>query len=346
LHQHSLQTEVSMAVIPSRARHGWIAAGLLALASLIPCPTAAGDPPPFDDHSKRMDVGTFGFNTDGPAVDAEGNLFVVNFLNNGTIGKLAKGASQFVTFTTLDRDPDTGKQSVGNGLRFDRDGRLFIADFKNQNVLVIERGETNAKPYFHSDQFHQPNDLAVAFDGTLYASDPDFHSDPHSDKRGQIWRITRGPDGKGQGVVMQTDRAKTGLTNGIDLNPDGTTLYVSESDTQDLWAYRLDGNHLRDPHKVFHFPGPEIDGVRTDVDGRIYVARLVAGEIDIIKPAAVGLGTQVRKVTTQGHKPTNLTFGGPDGKTVFVTQMDGGFVESFRTDRPGREPCLQAPNMC
>ena len=60
-------------------------------------------------------------------------------------------------------------------------------------------------------------------------------------------------------------------------------------------------------------------------------------QIAIVKPD----GTLVRTVDLTGKDPTNLTFGGPDGRTVFVTQADGGFVESFRTDRPGREPCLQ-----
>ena len=40
-------------------------------------------------------------------------------------------------------------------------------------------------------------------------------------------------------------------------------------------------------------------------------------------------------------EPTNLAFGGPDGKTVYVTQRQGGFIETFRVDRPGREFCLQ-----
>jgi sugar lactone lactonase YvrE len=43
----------------------------------------------------------------------------------------------------------------------------------------------------------------------------------------------------------------------------------------------------------------------------------------------------------RAKEPTNLAFGGPDGKTVFVTQRQGGFIEAFRVDRPGREFCLQ-----
>jgi sugar lactone lactonase YvrE len=43
----------------------------------------------------------------------------------------------------------------------------------------------------------------------------------------------------------------------------------------------------------------------------------------------------------KGKEPTNLAFGGNDGKTVFVAQRQGGFIEAFHTDQPGREHCLQ-----
>ena len=168
--------------------------------------------------SKRITPqGEYTSGIEGPAVDASGNLYVVNFQQRGTIGKVAPGASQSQLFTSLPAG------SIGNGIRFDRDGRMYIADFKKHNVWVIERGETTPKVYFHSDRFNQPNDLAIAADGTLYASDPRFASPAG----GQIWRITRGADGKGQGEVMSSTR-RLGVTNGIDLSPDGATLYVSE----------------------------------------------------------------------------------------------------------------------
>ena len=62
---------------------------------------------------------------------------------------------------------------------------MYIADFKKHNVWVIERGETTPRVYFHSDRFHQPNDLAIAADGTLYASDPRFAS-PRAAKSGAL----------------------------------------------------------------------------------------------------------------------------------------------------------------
>ena len=51
-------------------------------------------------------------------------------------------------------------------------------------------------------------------------------------------------------------------------------------------------------------------------------------------------GKTVREIALTASEPTNLAFGGPDGKTVYVTQRKGGYIETFRVDRPGREFCL------
>jgi len=308
----------------------FVTASFLACAAFLATRSNAAEDALFA--SKRITPpGEYTAGIEGPAVDAAGNLYVVNFQKSGTVGKLAAGASKSELFASLPAG------SIGNGIRFDRDGRMFIADFKKHNVWVIERGETTLRVYFHSDQFHQPNDLAIAADGTLYASDPRFAAPAG----GQIWRITRGADGKGRGEVMSGAR-RLGVTNGIDLSPDGTTLYVSESNSRQVWAYQLDGNRLLDPRLVKGFPDFEVDGLRTDVDGRIYLARLSAGKIAVI----ASNGSLEREVPLLGKQPTNLSFGGADGRTVFVTQKDGRFIEAFRVERPGREPCLQVPGMC
>jgi sugar lactone lactonase YvrE len=307
-----------------------VATCLIACAVFLTGRSHAAEDPLFV--SKRITPeGEYTPGIEGPAVDPSGNLYVVNFQQNGSIGKVAPGAPRSELFTLLPPG------SIGNGIRFDRQGRMYVADFKKHNIWVIERGETTPRVYFHSDRFNQPNDLAIAADGTLYASDPRFASP----SGGQIWRITRGADGKGRGEVMSTTR-QLGVTNGIDLSPDGTTLYVSESNSRQVWAYRLDGDKLLAPRLVRGFADFEVDGLRTDIDGRIYLARLSAGKIAII----AANGTLEREVPLGGKQPTNLTFGGPGGKTVFVTQKEGRFIEAFRVDRPGREPCLQVPRMC
>ena len=296
----------------------------VALASIAISPCAAQQAP-----FRSLPVtppGEYTFGIEGPAVDDKGILYVVNFGKPGTIGKLTAGASQSELFAVLPEG------SVGNAIRFDREGRMFVADYKKHNIFLISPDGRDVKTYFHSDDFNQPNDLTVAADGTIYASDP--HWKQHD---GQIWRISKSASGEAVGEKMTAER-KMSTTNGIDLSPDGKTLYVGESDTREIWAYRIDGARLLSPRLVKRFPDFDIDGLRTDTSGDLYVARILKGTIAVLAPA----GKLRREIQLKAKEPTNLAFGGDDGKTVFVTQRQGGFIESFRADRPGREYCIWA----
>ena len=273
---------------------------------------------------------------EGPAVDGDGTLYFVHYKQEkkgapklGRISQLKPGATKSEPFAEL-----TGG-SIGNGIRFDKDGRMYVADYPNHNVLVFEKGETKANVYFTTrdakngaPKFNQPNDLAIAADGTLYASDPNF-----GNNTGRIWRIARNAQGKASGTIMTAPAM--GTTNGLDLSPDDKTLYVAESNTKKIQAYRIDGTTLVFERTVIPLPGSDPDGLRTDAQGRIYVAQNGGKTVTRFKPD----GSEPLSIKTNGAGPSNLTFGGPDGKSVFVTQVDGGFVESFRVDVPGREFC-------
>jgi signal peptidase len=298
-------------------------------------------------------VGEYNKGIEGPAVNAAGDLFVVGFKipddpnSRRGIGRVKKGAAQSERFAKL--PPGAG----GNAIRFDLQGRMYVADFMLHQIEVFEPGSTTAQSYFlpppkpdGKPGFTQPNDIAIARDGTIYASDPDF-----GHGTGRIWKITRGPNGKAVGAVMTSTRPQ-GITNGLDLSPDNKTLYVSESKFNaanrpaSVWAYRIDGTALvADPTPLRTFSeGGDVDGLKVDTDGRIFVARPEAGEVVILVPPG-SPGAPQPRVATAGKNPNNLTFGGADGRDVFVTQADPAklFIERFRTDRPGREPCLQTP---
>jgi sugar lactone lactonase YvrE len=290
---------------------------------------------------------------EGPAVSPDGDLYVVNIkiprtahpdTDGGGIGRVKKGTTKSEPFTTL---PPGG---IGNGIRFDLQGRMYVADYKKHIVHVFDAGSTTAQTYFEAlpnhdgkPAFTQPNDLAIARDGTLYASDPNKDTGT-----GQVWQITRGSDGKGVGKPMTSTRPM-GKANGIDLSPDNKTLYVSESTFHarhaSIWSYRIDGTALVDPVAVKTFTdGHDVDGLRVDTDGRIFVARPETREVVILVPQGA-VGTAPAPVKTLGQNPNNLTFGGVDGRDVYVTQGEANnrFIERFRTDRPGREPCLLTP---
>jgi hypothetical protein len=305
--------------------------------------------------------GEYNKGIEGPAVNAAGDLFVVSFKKPGavagsrrSIGQVKKGTAQSRFFGDL---LDGGR---GSGIRFDLQGRMYVADFKKNMIQVFEAGSTDPQRYFAAPldpnnpakpHFTQPNDIAIARDGTIYASDPDFPAG-----KGRIWKITRGANGMGVGTIMTSTRPQGG-TNGLDLSPDNKTLYVSESKfgnrPASLWAYRIDGTALvADPTPLHTFTeGGDADGLRVDTDGRIFLARPEAKEVFILVPPG-SPGTPQAPVKTAGKNPNNLTFGGADGRDVYVTQSTDGanpnddskrFIEHFRTDRPGREPCLLTP---
>jgi signal peptidase len=299
---------------------------LVCAGLLIACvATAAWAEPRLFESSQVTPAGEYTKGIEGPAVDGAGNLYVVNFGKAGTIGKLPAGAAQ------SEKALELPGGSIGSAIRFDVAGTMFIADYKKHNIFAVQNGSLAPRIYFHSDLMNQPNDMTIAQDGTIYASDPYFKG-----RSGQIWRIARAADGSVQGAVMKAARPM-GTTNGIDLSPDEKTLYVGESATGEVWSYRLLGAELVDARLIHSFEPDTIDGIRTDVTGRLLIARIGKGMIAIMAPD----GTLQREITLRGREPTNLAFGGADGKTVFVSQRQGGYIEAFRTDQEGREHCLQ-----
>jgi gluconolactonase len=250
---------------------------------------------------------------EGPACDALGNIYAVNFAKQQTIGKItADGKGEI--FVTL---PD---KSTGNGIVFDRAGLMYVADYVGHNVLRIDPKTRKISVFAHNPKMNQPNDLAIAPDGTLYASDPNW-----SKGTGQVWRI----DLKGDTHLVAE---KMGTTNGIEVSPDGKTLYVNESVQRNVWAFTIaaDGS-LSDKRLLHKFDDHGFDGMRSDVDGNLFITRYGKGTVVVLSPA----GKIVREIDVLGKNPSNLCFGGPDGRTVYVTEVTRQRLVQFRVERPG-----------
>ncbi|MCW0424254.1 SMP-30/gluconolactonase/LRE family protein [Xanthomonas sacchari] len=263
--------------------------------------------------------GVFTDKIEGPATGPDGALYVVNFAHNGSIGRVqrdATGRGQATLFVDL---PDG---SIGNGIRFDRRGRMYVADYGQHRILRIALRSKRIEVYATLPGAFQPNDIAMAPDGTLYASDPDWKHDG-----GQLWRIDRDRSAH----LIETGM---GTTNGIEVSPDGKRLYVNESVQRRIWVYDRAADGAVSNKRLFaSFADAGLDGMRCDIDGNLYVARYDAGKVIVLAPD----GTLLHEVATKGRKPTNLAFGGADGRDVDVTLQDRGAIETFRSDRPGRE---------
>ena len=259
--------------------------------------------------------GSFTPGVEGPAVDRDGNFFAVNFGSQQTIGKVTLDGKAEV-YVTL-----PGK-SVGNGLRFDADGFLYVADYTEHNVLKIDPKTRKVTVFAHQPKMSQPNDLAITATGVLYASDPNW-----KDSTGQLWRIDR--DGSTHLLA-----SGMGTANGIEVSPDGRTLYVNESNQKNVWAFRItETGDLADKRLLKKFDDFGFDGMRCDVDGNLYITRHGKGTVAVVSPA----GELIREIDVLGSKPSNLCFGGLDGRTVYVTEVDHQRIVEFRVERPGLE---------
>ena len=259
-------------------------------------------------------VNGFTSGIEGPACDANGNLYAVNFERQHTIGKVTPDgeASIFVELPT---------GSIGNGIRFNSEGFMFIADYTNHNVLKVDMETREISVHAHEPTMNQPNDLAIGANDIIYASDPNWGA-----STGQLWRV----DTDGKVTLLEADM---GTTNGIEVSPDEKILYVNESVQRNIWAYDLspDGE-ISNKRLLIQFLDFNMDGMRCDIEGNLYVTRHGKGTVAKLSPE----GDVLLEVELTGKLCTNIAFGGSDGSTCYVTMADRGNVEVFRADLPGR----------
>jgi len=263
--------------------------------------------------------GGFTAGIEGPACDDEGNLYAVNYARQGTIGRVTPEGECSV-FLELPNG------SIGNGIRFNRAGFMFIADYVNHNILKVDMDTREVSVHAHSLAMNQPNDLAIGANDIIYASDPNW-----ADSTGRIWRI--GPDG-----AVSCIESGMGTTNGIEVSADERMLYVNESDQRNIWAYDLSSDgEISHKRPFIQFTDYGMDGMRCDIRGNLYVTRWGKGTVAKISPQ----GEVLLEIELAGKNCTNLAFGGADGCLCYVTVADRGNVEYFRTDLPGRSWCLR-----
>jgi len=246
---------------------------------------------------------TFTKGVEGPTF-YKGYLYAVNFAKQGTIGKVDQ-LGKANLFIKLPND------SVGNGLQFDSQGNLYIADYVNHNILKVPANSHSVEVFAHNSDMNQPNDIAITKRGALFASDPNW-----ANSTGKLWRINA--DGSTQ--LLEDNM---GTTNGVAVNSDNSKLYVNESVQRVIWQYDLDSElNISNKQPLIKFDDHGMDGMRVDNRGNIYVARYGAGVVLKISPTGKILQTYILK----GQHPTNVAFNDEQTK-LFVTMQKRGAIE-------------------
>ena len=259
-------------------------------------------------------VGEYTSGLEGPAVDQDGNLYFVNPRHSGSVGRVDTEGnfSLFIEYLP--------EGSTANGIRFGQDQSMYLADYTGHNVLKVNLKSKEVSIYAHDTLLNQPNDLAICCSNRMFASDPNW-----KESTGQLWRVENG-----RFHLLADDM---GTTNGVEVSPDEKTLYVNESVQRNVWAFDLDDQGNISNKRIFHkFDDFGMDGMRCDLEGNLYITRYGKGTVAKLSPK----GELLLEVQMKGKKPSNITFGGKDGKTAYVTLQDRGYIETFRVEKAGR----------
>ncbi len=252
-----------------------------------------------------IDTGLFTAGIEGPAFDQDGNLYVVNFSRQGTIGRIDQKSK-----TGLFLDLPDG--STGNGICFDRNEEMFVADYTGHNILKISLKEGTVSLFAHEPLMNQPNDLCIKNDGTIFASDPNWKNGT-----GKLWKI----DNSGRSTCLDS---LMGTTNGIALSPDEKKLYVNESVQRKIWVFDLGSdNRVINKNQFHQFKDYGLDGMRCDREGRLFVTRFGKGTVVIISPE----GELIEEISLKGKNPTNLAI---KDNFCFITEASRKCIEVFR----------------
>ena len=204
------------------------------------------------------------------------------------------------------------EDSGSNGLAVDNDGNILAATHKYKSVsrYTLDGKRSDVVGKYQDNVFNSPNDMAMAKDGTLYFSDPDFQRDaaPGGQDKTRVYRVAK--DG---GVTVVDDTLKN--PNGVSLSPKGDVLYVNGmvGDHGVLRAYKIvNGKPGKGNDLVPRLGIP--DGMAVDCHGNIYVTEHTDQRLRVFTPA----GKQIATIKVDANV-TNAAFGGADDKTLYIT---------------------------
>ncbi len=252
---------------------------------------------------------------EGPAADAEGNIYFSDCPNNRIMLFRTDGT------TVVWREPS----QRANGMNFDAQGRLVTccaggATYPGGARAVLryehDGSITNLASHYDGKRLNSPNDLCFDRDGRIYFTDPRYgdRGDMEQDRMA-VFRIE--PDGSLTRVIDDMQRP-----NGILISADNSTLYLVDNNTdpggaRTLLAYNIDSQGRCSYRSTLHDYGIGHggDGMVLDVKGHIY---LTAGEreaagVYIFTPD----GQQLGFIHTP-ETPGNCTFAGPDLRTLYI----------------------------
>ncbi|MFO0924419.1 MAG: SMP-30/gluconolactonase/LRE family protein [Pirellulales bacterium] len=259
--------------------------------------------------------------TEGPAMDAEGNVYFTDQPNNQI---LKVDLDQKITVFLK----PSGRS---NGMFFAKDGKLIAcADEKNEMWEIDAQGQHRVLfSEYQGKKLNGPNDVWVHPSGFLYFTDP-FYKRPwweHSSmpQEGQhVYRTLR----DGTQMVRIADGFKQ--PNGIVGDSKRGLLYVADIGDRKTYVFQIEPDGNLTGRKLFCEEGS--DGMTLDEEGNLYLT----GKAGVTVYGPDGKKREV--IAIDKNWTANVCFGGRDRKTLYVTASDSLYAVPMRVAglEPGR----------
>jgi gluconolactonase len=247
---------------------------------------------------------------EGPSFDRDGNLYVVD-IPYGRIFRIST-EGKFTLVTEYDGEP--------NGLKIHRDGRIFIADYKN-GILLLDPQSGKLTTIVNrrwSEHFKGPNDLFFAANGDLYFTDQGQTG--FQDPTGRLYRydLSTGKLDLLLGTIPSP--------NGLVMNVEENAIFVAVTRGNCVWRMPILGDGTVTKVGLFvqlsgGLGGP--DGLAMDEAGNLAVAHAGLGSVWVFDR----LGQPIFRLRScAGILTTNIAYGGADRKTMYITESESGAI--------------------
>ena len=259
---------------------------------------------------------------EGPSFDKDGNLYCTD-IPYGRIFRVSPDGV-FTVVAEYDGNP--------YGLKIHKDGRIFICDHKN-GIVVLNPDKGEVKPVvfqFGIEHFKGVNDLVFASNGDLYFTDMGASS--LINPTGRVFRLRS--DGELELLLNNVPGC-----NGLVLNPNETLLFVAAMRANAIWQVPLQpsGGITQAGSKVGVFihltgglSGP--DGLAVDEEGSLAICQSGFGSVWLFSKWGEPL---YRIRSCKGVRTTNLAYGGPERKMLYITEAESGTILRAKMPVPG-----------
>jgi gluconolactonase len=242
-------------------------------------------------------AGDFRF-TEGPIADSQGNIYFTDIPNN-RIHKWSDG--KLSTFLE--------NSGGANGLDIDEKGNLYACEGNNHRITRIDPAGnvTVLCDNYKGKKLNSTNDLWRDKKGGIYFTDPSYGRRTDMELPGEY--VFYLPPDSNEIILVADDLVKP---NGVVGTKDGQLLYVADMGGNKTWVYKIKDDGTLSDKKLFVPIGA--DGIELDEQGNLY---LTGKGIIIVSPA----GKKIDYIDVP-NQPSNICFGGKDGKTLYITARD------------------------